>query len=251
MHAQTDQLSTDRALGQWCNFTDALYEKYRLSEDERIRIYKYIEYAAEDLSAANAVYSCFQSLAEQRGSGLKSYAYQVLNEKGKAVLEEHFAAKTAIPSVLDKVEKVTKFTLNYLITLNAMYRSQQVRLIDESYWQRHNLHEITVNELLDRVPFGSEVNPLGEPELRYVISMIEREIGLLGQQSARLEHQPLVAPDRSFRRIVDDRIITVGEMIRNIDIRRCSRPTQYYYTHLQEIRKLQNDVKQAIEGNGG
>lgn len=251
MHPDIQQVSTQQACGQWMDFTKALHKRFKLSDAEKKSIYDYVKYASQDLSAMNTVYSGWQGLAKWGGRSLRDYAYQVLNDKGKSVLEEHYASTNPIPSVVSKVAKVAAFILDYLVTLDAMCHSQLVRKISDAYWQRHDLHEITLDEILDRVPFGGEGNRLGEPELLYVISMIRREISLLGRQRAELDRVAIRDSEQSFERQVDERIVTITRIIDNIDPRRCSQPTQYYYTHLQGMRKLRYQIKEAIEGVNG
>lgn len=171
------------------NFSLAVIERFGLNEEEKRQLLETCQFQSQKLNEANIVKSIWDAAWKLAGKSQSDYVQFSLKKHAFDVIRGHFGRANEPPNILErKAAALSKFVLDYLITLHKicgeidavalsnMFGAASLRpalkpLISEAQWQLHGLHEITLDEVIDRAVYWNG-EKLGELEVADIFCCI-------------------------------------------------------------------------------
>ena len=111
-------------------------------------------------------------------------AVQKLVPHARVVISNHFSTLEEESSQKKRAEALSQFVLRYLITQKCRDAGKSYRMIDDVYWERERLDDISFDEIIERSIYGDGTR-LGQHQLRELLHLIKVEIH---QIESRLKH---------------------------------------------------------------
>lgn len=234
---------------QILDFSTAVQETFKFTNDEKVRLTKFYEFESQDLNETNAVQSAFNFVKGYMQCSDWNYMQKLMSEKTESYLYEHFNMEFTSERLKHKAHALAKFVLNYLVTLNAIYTGQKVRKITEVEWERHKMHEISLEYVIDLAIYGDGTT-LGRVELGDVCANYRKNMedfqSLVDQLYALENYRFPKALEGEYNRVYTHGLSFLKQNFSSPDLKRFSGDTQQVYQKLLCLRQYCQNARDLI-----